>query len=752
MGNRSVRTQGDNLATYGASYDPYYGYEGMENYGSIYQPTAGEYPFGYGITDELLMTTLGSPLGGPCVLGPQGLGAYGYMYSASFNPMLEPGLSRSKVRLIYIPNYAVAEFQNLFQQGSASFANPFVGGYGGFGIPQMMPQIPMLQGSMFQMGSNCWSMSFQLPSMGPQFSFGIPCPPPMIQPVMSQMPMSYPMVMPQMLSIATPSMPYSSQAVPMVPQQIAYPPQFPIIPQQQICPQSIPGNFGGVPSYGGFGQGLPLGGSFNNYAAFSSIGGNILSNFSGIDQPGFGQSAFAAYGGFGQLPYGGFSQPGFGQSALAAYGGFGQLPYGGFSQPGFGQSALAAYGGSGQLPYGGFSQPGFGQSAFAVYGDFGQLPYDGFSQPGFGQSAFAAYGGFSQPRFGQSAFAAYGDFGQLPYGGFSQPGFGQSAFAAYGGFGQLPYGGFSQPGFGGLNQLSYSGYGQPGFARYGQYESLSYYQPGFASYSQQPFGNVNQLGFGGFSQAQPQFGGIYPQQLSYNAFPQQSFSYYPGANINLSSGLPLCNSLFQPGIFPTASNFSPISHAQLGSFSGGSGRITILFSTFILIFILLSITTKLSIKSINRTMVRLFHFIFVMLIGLSIVIAKNDIKFRNIQQKRFSRSNEHTHTLHGQKQQGTQWNGGETTVESLSPSPPPSPEEIACLAACQYCVEDYPIESSKQKTANNCGPMCDCADSCFHMSVQQVGKLYGQNAKTDYGKECWWRTYTEMLGNVLFSA
>ncbi|CAF1086214.1 unnamed protein product [Rotaria sordida] len=346
MGNRSVRTQGDNLATYGASYDPYYGYEGMENYGSIYQPTAGEYPFGYGITDELLMTTLGSPLGGPCVLGPQGLGAYGYMYSASFNPMLEPGLSRSKVRLIYIPNYAVAEFQNLFQQGSASFANPFVGGYGGFGIPQMMPQIPMLQGSMFQMGSNCWSMSFQLPSMGPQFSFGIPCPPPMIQPVMSQMPMSYPMVMPQMLSIATPSMPYSSQAVPMVPQQIAYPPQFPIIPQQQICPQSIPGNFGGVPSYGGFGQGLPLGGSFNNYAAFSSIGGNILSNFSGIDQPGFGQSAFAAYGGFGQLPYGGFSQPGFGQSALAAYGGFGQLPYGGFSQPGFGQSALAAYGGS----------------------------------------------------------------------------------------------------------------------------------------------------------------------------------------------------------------------------------------------------------------------------------------------------------------------------------------------------------------------------------------------------------------------
>ncbi|CAF2355861.1 unnamed protein product [Rotaria sp. Silwood2] len=159
-----------------------------------------------------------------------------------------------------------------------------------------------------------------------------------------------------------------------------------------------------------------------------------------------------------------------------------------------------------------------------------------------------------------------------------------------------------------------------------------------------------------------------------------------------------------------------------------------------------------------------------MLIGLSIVIVKSDVKFRNIQHKRFSRSNEQIRTLRnlvgklvdsetnavytmdGKKQQGIPWNSGATTVVPLSPSPPPTPEEIACLAACQSCVEDYPIESRKKKSANNCGPMCDCADSCFRMPVQQVGKIYGQRGNTDYGKECWWRTFSDMLTNDMLSS
>ncbi|CAF2740801.1 unnamed protein product [Rotaria sp. Silwood2] len=401
------------LTTYGTAYGPHYGYGEIENYGSTYQSVAGGYPFGYGRTDEPLTTTVGSPLGGLGILGQQELRRYGRIYPVGFNPMLQPGLSRSKVRVIFVPNHVLSAFQNLRQQYGGGFVNPFISsfnpfmnGYGALGIPQMMPQMAMFQGPMSPMGSNCCSMSFQLPSMGSQFSSSIPYLPPMIQPAMPPMPM-----------------PYSPQIFPMVPQQIACPPQFPIIPQQQIYPQSIPGNFGGAPFYGGFGQGLPLCGNLNSYREFPSIGDNILANFSGMSQLGLGQSALAAYGNFGQSSYG-------------------------------------------------------------VYG---------------------------------------------------------------------------HPGFGG-----YSPYGFP-----------PYCQPGFSSYGQQPFGSVNQLGLSGFPQVQPQFGSIYPQQLSYNTFPQQPYSYYPGANINLSSGQSPFNGVFQPGIFPPASNFPSTSHAQLGSFPGSSGRVSI---------------------------------------------------------------------------------------------------------------------------------------------------------------------------------
>lgn len=37
----------------------------------------------------------------------------------------------------------------------------------------------------------------------------------------------------------------------MVPQQFMYPPQLPMMPQQQLFPQNIPNGYGGVPFYGG---------------------------------------------------------------------------------------------------------------------------------------------------------------------------------------------------------------------------------------------------------------------------------------------------------------------------------------------------------------------------------------------------------------------------------------------------------------------------------------------------------------------
>ncbi|CAF4627334.1 unnamed protein product [Rotaria sp. Silwood1] len=413
MGYFNVPMRETGLTSYGTTYNPYYDYGEIENYGSHYQPIAVEYPSYHGTTGKPLTTTVRSPLGGLDILGQQGLGKYENIYPTFFNSMSQLDLNRPKVRLIYVPNHVLCAFQNLLPQGGVGFANSFMGsfnpsmsGYGTFGMQQMMP---MLQGSMSQIGSNCWSTSFQVPSMGPQYPFGIPCPPPMIQPAIPQMPMPYPSFMPQM-SIGTPSMGYTPQV-------------FPMIPQQQIYPQGISSNFSGIPFYGGFGQGLPLCGSLNNYSGFPNMGGNILANSSGMSQPGFGQSVLAGYSGFGQSPYGVYEQPGLG------------------------------------------------------------------------------------------------------------------------------------------------GYNQYGFS--------AYCQPGFASYGQQPFGRFNQLGLCGLPQVQPQFGNINAQQLSYNVFPQQSYNYYPGANINLSSGLSPINGLFQSGICSSVSNFSPISHAQLGSFPGSSGRISI---------------------------------------------------------------------------------------------------------------------------------------------------------------------------------
>ncbi|CAF1129420.1 unnamed protein product [Rotaria magnacalcarata] len=159
-------------------------------------------------------------------------------------------------------------------------------------------------------------------------------------------------------------------------------------------------------------------------------------------------------------------------------------------------------------------------------------------------------------------------------------------------------------------------------------------------------------------------------------------------------------------------------------------------------------------------------FICVVLIGLSIVIARNDVKFRNLHQNRFARNNDHSRSLRnlvgklvdtdtntiysvdGHRQQDIPRNSGTTTVASVAPISPPSYEQIACLSACQQCVE----ENQKIKKADdNCGPMCDCADSCFLMSAVEVGKLYGQNTNSEYGRECWWRVYTEMLNNDMLS-
>lgn len=184
MGNRNARLQGLNLANYGAGYDPYYSYGHIENYGSNYQPIGGGYPLGYGFTDDALITSVKPPLGSLGALNQGGISTYGGSYSTSFNPILQPGLNGPKIRLIYVPTHVLNGFQNLLQQGCGSGATPIVGGLGGYGYSQFMPQSPLSP-----MSSNCYPMSPQLPSMMPQIPYPVPCPPPMIQPIAPQMPM-----------------------------------------------------------------------------------------------------------------------------------------------------------------------------------------------------------------------------------------------------------------------------------------------------------------------------------------------------------------------------------------------------------------------------------------------------------------------------------------------------------------------------------------------------------------------------------
>ena len=252
MGNRNVRTKGSNLANYGAGYDPYDKYDGIQNYGSAYRPIGGGYVLGYGYTSTPIMTTTTSPLYG---YGQQGLREYGGIYPAGFNAALDPAFNGPKIRMIYVPNSVANALQNLIQQngvggignfnpmmsgfggmnpmiggiggmnsmggfggvnpmiggiggmnsmGGFGGVNPMLGGFGGFGSgspmlggignygpaqlmsqgPGVSPYYPQMPFS--QMNPYCNSMSFQVPSMGPQLPYPMPCPPPMIQPVMPQ--------------------------------------------------------------------------------------------------------------------------------------------------------------------------------------------------------------------------------------------------------------------------------------------------------------------------------------------------------------------------------------------------------------------------------------------------------------------------------------------------------------------------------------------------------------------------------------
>ncbi len=206
MGGRNARMQGPEIANYGGGYGPYLNNGEIENYGSFYQPTGGD-PYGYGINEGPFVTAVKPPLGG--------LGGYGLSYPAGFNPIMQPGLGGAKVRQICVPNHIVGAFQNLLQQG----------GMAGCGAPQIAHQMP-------QMPRAPPPMMPQIPFAPPPIMPQIPCPPLPMMP-QRQFPQPPP-VMPQMPQLGSNCCSMSIQ-IPQVAPQIPFP-MPPMIPQIPIAP------------------------------------------------------------------------------------------------------------------------------------------------------------------------------------------------------------------------------------------------------------------------------------------------------------------------------------------------------------------------------------------------------------------------------------------------------------------------------------------------------------------------------------
>ncbi|UJR22704.1 hypothetical protein I4U23_025740 [Adineta vaga] len=147
-------------------------------------------------------------------------------------------------------------------------------------------------------------------------------------------------------------------------------------------------------------------------------------------------------------------------------------------------------------------------------------------------------------------------------------------------------------------------------------------------------------------------------------------------------------------------------------------------------------------------MVSFFFLSIIVFAGVNWAFTTNDVKMNRHHLNRLSRSNDQQRTIRnimdGQKQQGL------SSVVPMSNEPSSRYlEDLACLEACYKCVEDYPVTMRKKKAADNCGPMCDCANSCTHKPIETIDKIYGQGAATRGDKGCFWRTYTQVLNNEI---
>ncbi|CAF3204063.1 unnamed protein product [Rotaria socialis] len=164
-------------------------------------------------------------------------------------------------------------------------------------------------------------------------------------------------------------------------------------------------------------------------------------------------------------------------------------------------------------------------------------------------------------------------------------------------------------------------------------------------------------------------------------------------------------------------------------------------------------------------MVSLFFFSLVLLNGLCAALNHHDAKLHNDHLNRISRANENERVLQNsmkkllnvdinemrsaddEKQQYDSSNTDKAAGSVSADSFTQFPEDVACLEACYVCVDDHSLILRKKRSIDGCGPICECANSCSRISIEQIDKIYGQDAARRGDRDCFLRTYLQMIDN-----
>lgn len=166
MGSSKSRAQQPGLGYYDSPYVNNYPYEGIENYGSYYEPESDLYGGEYYSTTSQYMASQ------PRRLYPSqpGINRYGMLYPGSYNPMFQSILGRPKIRVLFVLPDVYNQLLSMHQRNQTPGFNSYPmnqypmnstgNGFGNLGFPPMNPQYPLTP-SQFQPGIRNYDHIFQ---------------------------------------------------------------------------------------------------------------------------------------------------------------------------------------------------------------------------------------------------------------------------------------------------------------------------------------------------------------------------------------------------------------------------------------------------------------------------------------------------------------------------------------------------------------------------------------------------------------